>query len=80
MVRPSLNQTAQERVKGMVELRDQVHRLIDAQLDEHSDEEIAVMQQEHTSIRFGFQTSAKMPHTIRPGVAITAYAASREPI
>ena len=40
MVRPSLNQTAQERVKGMVELRDQVHRLIDAQLDEHSDEEI----------------------------------------
>ena len=30
----------------MVELRDQVHRLIDAQLDEHSDEEIAVMQQE----------------------------------
>ena len=46
MVRPSLNQTAQERVKGMVELRDQVHRLIDAQLDEHSDEEIAVMQQE----------------------------------
>ncbi len=46
MVKPSLNQTAQERVKGMVELRDQVHRLIDAQLDEHSDEEIALMQQE----------------------------------
>ena len=46
MVKPNLNQTAQERVKGMVELRDQVHRLIDAQLDEHSDEEITLMQQE----------------------------------
>ena len=34
MVRPELNATALERIKGMVELRDCVHTLIDLQLDE----------------------------------------------
>ena len=34
MVRPSLNDTALERVRGMVELRDCVHQLIDLQMDE----------------------------------------------
>ena len=34
MVRPELNATALERIKGMVELRDCVHALIDLQLDE----------------------------------------------
>ncbi len=45
MVRPDLNQTAKDRIKGMVALRDSVHKLIDAQLDEHSDEEIVQLQQ-----------------------------------
>ena len=40
MVKPRLNQTAQERVKGLIALRDQVHRLIDAQLDEQGDERL----------------------------------------
>ena len=34
MVRPGLNDTAIERVRGMVELRDCVHQLIDQQMDE----------------------------------------------
>lgn len=34
MVRPGLNDTAMERVRGMVELRDCVHQLIDLQMDE----------------------------------------------
>lgn len=46
MVKPHLNQTAQERVKGMIALRDQVRKLIDAQLDEHGDGEIEQLQQE----------------------------------
>ena len=46
MVKPRLNQTAQERVKGLIALRDQVHRLIDAQLDEQGDEEIEQLQRE----------------------------------
>ncbi len=33
MVRPTLNATAKERIRGMVELRDCVYRLIDQQLD-----------------------------------------------
>ena len=46
MVKPHLNQTAQERIKGMIALRDQVRKLIDAQLDEHGDGEIEQLQQE----------------------------------
>ena len=46
MVKPHLNQTAQERVKGMIALLDQVRKLIDAQLDEHGDGEIEQLQQE----------------------------------
>lgn len=38
MVKPDLNATAKERVKGMVELRDCVHKLIDQQLDGYIDD------------------------------------------
>jgi len=54
MVKPRLNQTAQERVKGLIALRDQVHRLIDAQLDEQGDEEIAQLQRELNTLYDGF--------------------------
>ena len=46
MVRPEMNATAQERIKGMVKLRDCVHRLMDAQLDEYSDDAIHALQAE----------------------------------
>lgn len=46
MVRPDLNQTAQERVKGLVGLRDCVHALIDAQMDEAGDSAIQGLQAE----------------------------------
>ena len=46
MVRPKLNRTAQERVKGMVALRDTVYRLMDAQLEEAGDEAIEREQRE----------------------------------
>ena len=47
MVKPDLNATAIERVKGMVELRDCVHRLIDLQMDEATPEtEITAQQAE----------------------------------
>ena len=46
MVRPELNATAQERVKGMVALRDCVHRLMDAQLNDESEETIHALQRE----------------------------------
>ena len=46
MVRPELNATAQERVKGMVALRDCVHRLMDAQLNDDSEETIHAQQRE----------------------------------
>ncbi|MBO5128471.1 MAG: DEAD/DEAH box helicase family protein, partial [Clostridia bacterium] len=45
MVQPNLNATAKERVKGMVELRDCVHDLIDKQLYGVSDTEIAQIQE-----------------------------------
>ena len=45
MVQPNLNATAKERVKGMVELRDCVHDLIDKQLYGDSDTEIAQTQE-----------------------------------
>ena len=54
MVKPHLNQTAQERVKGMITLRDQVRKLIDAQLDEHGDGEIEQLQQELNSLYDSF--------------------------
>lgn len=46
MIRPVLNQTTQERVKGMIELRDCVRKLIDLQLTDGSDAEIRVQQEE----------------------------------
>ena len=45
MVKPSLNATAKERVKGMAELRDCVHRLIDLQMWESDDGSIRAEQQ-----------------------------------
>jgi len=45
MVQPNLNATAKERVKGMVELRDCVHDLIDKQLYGANDVEIAQTQE-----------------------------------
>ena len=45
MVKPSLNATAKERVKGMAELRDCVHRLIDLQIWESDDISIRAEQQ-----------------------------------
>ena len=45
MVKPSLNATAKERVKGMAELRDCVHRLIDLQMWESDDFSIRAEQQ-----------------------------------
>ena len=44
MVRPKLNQTAQERTAGMVELRNCVRQLMDAQMDNYSDEAIHALQ------------------------------------
>jgi hypothetical protein len=47
MVKPDLNATAQERVKGMVELRDCVQKLIGQQMDGFvSDETIRQTQAE----------------------------------
>ena len=45
MVKPSLNATAKERVKGLAELRDCVHRLIDLQMWESDDISIRTEQQ-----------------------------------
>ena len=45
MVKPNLNATARERVKGMAELRDCVHRLIDLQMWESDDISIRAEQQ-----------------------------------
>ena len=46
MIRPVLNQTTQERIKGMIELRDCVRKLIDLQLTDGSDTEIRAQQAE----------------------------------
>ena len=46
MIRPVLNQTTQERIKGMIELRDCVRKLIDLQLTDGSDAEIRAQQEE----------------------------------
>ena len=45
MVKPNLNATAKERVKGLAELRDCVHRLIDLQMWESDDVSIRAEQQ-----------------------------------
>ena len=45
MVKPGLNATAKERVKGLAELRDCVHRLIDLQMWESDDISIRAEQQ-----------------------------------
>ena len=44
MVRPDLNKTAEERIKGMVAIRDCVHQLMDAQLYDQSDSTITALQ------------------------------------
>ena len=44
MVRPKLSQTAQERTAGMVEIRDCVHQLMDAQLTDAPDQDIQALQ------------------------------------
>ena len=54
MVRPQLSLAAKERVKGMVQLRDCVHQLIDAQLEEHSNEEIRQRQAELNALYDAF--------------------------
>ena len=46
MVRPELNAAAQERVKGMVAIRDCVHQLMDAQLEDYGDDAIHALQGE----------------------------------
>ena len=50
MVKPSLNATAKERVKGLAELRDCVHRLIDLQMWESDDASIRTEQQRLNSL------------------------------
>ena len=54
MVRPALNATAQERVKGMVGLRDCVHRLMDAQLQEADDYTVHALQAELNTLYDSF--------------------------
>ena len=55
MVRPDLNATAKERVKGMVALRDCVHELIDLQMDEYTpDAEIQAKQAELNALYDAF--------------------------
>ena len=46
MTRPVLNQMTQERIKGMIELRDCVRKLIDLQLTDGNDAEIRAQQAE----------------------------------
>ena len=46
MTRPVLNQTTQERIKGMIELRDCTRRLIDAQINDATDDDIYRRQDE----------------------------------
>lgn len=54
MVQPSLNAAAKERVKGMVELRNCVQKLINQQLDGAADEEIKQTQGQLNSLYDGF--------------------------
>ena len=54
MVQPSLNSAAKERVKGMVELRNCVQKLINQQLDGAADEEIKQTQADLNQLYDGF--------------------------
>ena len=54
MIRPEINQSAQERVKGLVALRDCVHRLMDAQMDDAGDQEIRALQAELNTLYDAF--------------------------
>lgn len=54
MVQPDLNATVQERIKGMVALRDCVHRLMEAQLQESDDYTIAALQGELNTLYDSF--------------------------
>ena len=56
MIRPVLNQTTQERIKGMIELRDCVRKLIDLQLTDGSDAEIRAQQAELGRLYDAFST------------------------
>lgn len=56
MVKPNLNATAMERVKGMVELRDCVHRLIDLQMNESDSLSIAGEQHKINRLYDNFST------------------------
>ncbi len=54
MVHPDLNAAAEARIKGMVGLRDCVHRLMDAQLQESDDYTIHELQAELNAMYDGF--------------------------
>lgn len=54
MVHPDLNTTAEARIKGMVALRDCVHRLMDAQLQESDDFTIHELQAELNTLYDSF--------------------------
>ena len=54
MVHPDLNATAEARIKGMVGLRDCVHRLMDAQLQESDDYTIHELQAELNTLYDSF--------------------------
>ena len=68
MVKPDLNATAKERIKGLVELRDCVHKLIDEQTDGYSDSEIKDTQQELNRIYDRFTAKFGLINT-RPNQA-----------
>ncbi|BAL00234.1 putative helicase [Oscillibacter valericigenes Sjm18-20] len=57
MVKPNLNATAMERVKGMVDLRDCVHKLIDLQMDES--DPLSIIGEQHKLNRLYDDFSAK---------------------
>ncbi len=52
MVKPDLNATARDRVKGMVELRDCVRELIDLQMDEYTPDSALAVKQEELNQRY----------------------------
>ena len=68
MVKPDLNATAKERVKGLAQLRDCVHKLIDEQTDGYSDSEIKDTQQELNRIYDRFTAKFGLINT-RPNQA-----------
>ena len=68
MVKPDLNATAKERIKGLAQLRDCVHKLIDEQTDGYSDSEIKSTQQELNRIYDRFTAKFGLINT-RPNQA-----------